>query len=50
MSADIVQKAHPPAKGPMSSRVTENILSEVEMKELIHPPIEDLKSVKLSVM
>ena len=28
VSADIVQKAHSAAKGPMSTRVTENIVSE----------------------
>ena len=50
MSADIVQKAHPAAKRPMSSRVTENIVSEVEMVELIYATKEDSKSIKLSVM
>ena len=50
MSADMVQKAHPATKGPMSFRVTENIVSEVEMVELIYAAKDDLKSVKLSLM
>ena len=36
MSVDIVQTAHPAAKGPMSTRVIENIVSEVEMFEIIY--------------
>ena len=37
MSTDlVVQKAHPAAKGPMSTRVIENIVSEVEMFEMIY--------------
>ena len=43
MSADIVQKAHPAAKGPMSTRVVENIFREVGMVELIYPTKEGLK-------
>ena len=35
MSTDLVQKAYPEAKGPMSTRVIENIVSEVEMFEMI---------------
>ena len=43
MSADIVQKAHPAAKGPKYTRVTENIASEVEIVELIYATKERLK-------
>ena len=43
MSADIVQKAHPAAKGPKSTRVTEKIVSEAEMVELIYATKERLK-------
>ena len=50
LSAGIVQKAHLAAKGPMPFRVTENIVSEVEIVELIYATKEDLKSVKLCVM
>ena len=50
MSVDIVQKAHPAAKGPMSTRVIENIVSEMEMFEIIYVTKEDLKSVKFSLM
>ena len=50
MSVDIVQKAHPAAKGPMSTRVIENIVSEMEMFEMIYVAKEDLKSVKFSLM
>ena len=50
MSVDIVQKAHPAASGPMSTRVIENIVSEVEMLEMIYVTKEDLKSVKFSLM
>ena len=50
MRADIVQKVHPTAKGPISSRVTENIFGEVEMVELIHEKKENLESVKPSLM
>ena len=50
MSFDIVQKAHPAAKGPMSTRVIEKIVSEVEMFEMIYVTKEDLKSVKFSLM
>ena len=35
MSVDIVQKAHPTVKGPMSTRVIENIFGEVGMFEMI---------------
>ena len=31
-----MQKAHPAAKGPMSTTVIENIVSEVEMFEMIY--------------
>ena len=50
MSVDIVQKAHPAAKGPMSTRVIENIVGEVEMFEMIYVTKEDLKSVNFSLM
>ena len=50
MSVDIVQKAHPAASGPMSTRVIENIVSEVEMLEMIYVTKADLKSVKFSLM
>ena len=50
MSVDIVQNAHPAANGPMSTRVIENIVSEVEMFKMIYVAKEDLKSVKFSVM
>ena len=46
MSAGIVQTTHPAAKGPISSRVTEN----VEIVELIYSTKEDLESVKLSLV
>ena len=35
MCVDIVQKAHPTVKGPMSTRVIENTVGEVEMFEII---------------
>ena len=50
MTVDIVQKAHPAARGPMSTRVIENIVSEVEMFEMIYVTKEDMKSVKFSLM
>ena len=50
MSVDIVQKAHPAAKGPMSTRVIESIVSEMKMFEMIYVTKEDLKSVKFSLM
>ena len=50
MSVDIVQKAHPVARGPMSTRVIENIVSEVEMFEMIYVTKEDMKSFKFSLM
>ena len=50
MSVDIVQKAHPGAKGPISTRLIENIVSEVEMFEMIYVTKEDMKSVKFSLM
>ena len=45
ISVDIVQKSHPAANGPMSTRVIENIVSEVEMFEMVYVTKEDLKSV-----
>ena len=50
MSVDIVQKAPPGTKGSMSTRVIENIVSEMEMFEMIYVTREDLKSVKFSLM
>ena len=50
MSVDILQKAHPAAKGAMSTRVIENIVSEMEMFEMIYVTKEDLKSVIFSLM
>ena len=50
MSVDIVQKAHPAAKGPMSTRVTKNIASEMEMLEMINVTKEDFKRVRFSLM
>ena len=50
ISIDIVQKAHPAARGLMSTRVIENIVSKVEMFEMIYVTKEDMKSVKFSLM
>ena len=50
ISVDIAQKAHPAARGPMSTRAIENIVSEVEMFEMIYVTKEDMKSVKFSLM
>ena len=50
ISVDIVQKAHPAARGPMSTRVIENIVSKVEMFEMIYVTKEDMKSVKFSLI
>ena len=36
MSTDILQKAHPAAKGPVSTRVIESIVSKVEMFQMIY--------------
>ena len=46
ISVDIVQKAHPAARGPMSTRAIENIGSEMEMFEMIYVTKEGMKSVK----
>ena len=43
MSIDIVQKAHPAVRWPMSTRVIENIVSEVEMFEMIYVTKENFK-------
>ena len=45
-----MQKALAAAKGLLSTRVIENIVSEVEMFEIIYVTKEDLKSVKFSLM
>ena len=50
MSVDIVQKAYPAARGPMSTMVIEDIVSEVEMLEMIYVTKEDMKCVKFSLM
>ena len=50
ISVDIVQKAHPAARGPMSTRVIENIVSEMEMFEMIYLTKEDMKSVEFSLL
>ena len=50
MSVGIVQKAHPAAKGPMSIRVIKNIVSEVEVFQVIYVTKEDMQSVKFSLM
>ena len=50
MSVDKVQTAHPAVKGPLSTRVTENIVTEVEMLEMIYVTKEDLKSVNSSLL
>ena len=50
MSVGIVQKAHPAAKGPMSTRVIKNIVSEVGIFQVIYETKEDMKSVKFSLM
>ena len=50
MSVGIVQKANPAAKGPMSTRVIKNIVSEVEIFQVIYVTKEDMKSVKFSLM
>ena len=47
MSVGTVRKAHPTVKWPMSTRVGENIASEVEMFEMIDLTKEDIKSVKV---
>ena len=50
ISVDIVQKAHPAVRGPMSTRVIENIVSKMEMFEMIYVTKEDMKSVKFSLL
>ena len=50
MSVGIVQKAHPAAKGPMSTRVIENTVSEVEKFQMIYVTKEGMKSVKFSLI
>ena len=50
MSVAIVQKANPAAKGSMSTMLIENIVSGVEMFEMIYATKEDFRTVKFSLM